>query len=137
MGFYEDLRDGTVGPLVQEFGQAFTGTRKPGTTPAYTKSFDSAAGKDKWTLIAEPHAVTYTDPGEVAEAIAGYLLELREQDGWKPASRVKDWISGYLATVQLKVNDVLTVNGKAVTVLDVLPFAPGGVILYWEVYCNG
>ena len=137
MGFYEDLRDGTVAPLLQEYGQAFTGTRLPGTTALYTKSFDSAAGKWKWTLIASPFTVVYTDPGEVPEAISGYALELREADGWKPGTRVTEWDTAYMSTVELRKNDKITVNGKAVLVVDVLPLAPGGVELFWEAYCRG
>lgn len=137
MGFYEDLRDGTVGPLLAEFGQSFTGTRLPGTTALYTKSFDSAAGKWKWTLIAEPHTVVYVDPGEVPEAITGKLVELRESDGWKPGTRVTEWSSAYISSALLKKGDKLTIAGKAVVVVDVLPLAPGGVVLFWEVYCLG
>lgn len=116
MGFYEDLREDTVLPLLREYGQQMT-LKAP-----ITGAIDAVNGE---------HAGI-----NMAQRFTGYGVEesysIREQDGTNiQRGDKKITFAPDDAAMIPKTTHTLSVGNVAYTIINVEPLSPGGVaVLY-------
>lgn len=124
---------------IQKYGRAVTLSRR-GTAALYTYAFDPVLG-DTWTLIAEPHTVVYTDPGEVALTFTGHAVEhpyeQNERDGTLVMAQDRRYLlEAAIGTTPL-LSDRLIVGSDNLAIVNIEPLSPGGTVLLYEVQCRG
>ena len=134
---YTKLRDELAVPKITEYGKAISICR-PGSNVLYTKSYDYAQSRWKWTLIAEPHTVVYTDPATSPVDLPGYAIETRyeqnEIDG--TVVQANDRRFKVVGFTDLTTSDKLIIGSTILNIINVRPYQPGSVILLYELQCR-
>jgi subtilase family serine protease len=135
---YAALKANLIIPKITAYGKAVI-IRRPGVSSAYTKTFDPGQGRYYWTLIAEPHTVTYTDPATTTTDIPGHAVEVKWDQGEVNNTTI------YATDRKLKIADVanitsadkLVVSSKTLTIVSVLNTEPGDTSLLYTLQCRG
>jgi hypothetical protein len=135
---YTTLRDNLVRPLLAKSGKHVI-LRRPGTTAGWTKAWDAATSRYKWTLIAEPHTVVYTDPSSVPLDVSGHAVEKTykqsEIDGTTVLANDRRFITSDLPSPTTA--DKLVVGSSVLTIVNVPAIQPGDVTLVSILQCRG
>jgi hypothetical protein len=123
---------------LEDYGKPVS-LRRPATSSLYTKSWDAASGRYKWTLIAEPHTVTFTDPASVPVDVAGHAVEKaykqEEIDGTTVLAGDRRFMTIDLPTPTTV--DQLVVGSSVLTIVSVPKIEPGTVTLCYFLQCRG
>ena len=131
MAFYEDLRDNTVIPLIEQFGQSVTLTRTQDASD-WVKEFVPAEGRFRWrntvtndTQYDAPTAVQVTVTGNGVITI--FQSEAIDESNILSTDRL-------LLTYDLGVpllGDIITVGGVDYNYINHNTVSPGGIdVLY-------
>jgi len=117
MAFYEDIRDDTASPLIEEYGQAMTLRR---TTPG---TFDPITGTAGAATL-----VDYSCSGITRN------YKIKDIDGVKIQSKDKlITLTAPTTMPEPSEDDDLIIAGVTYAIQDCKPLAPGGVAVIYEV----
>jgi hypothetical protein len=123
---------------IREYGKVAY-IRRPGATTGWTKSWDVAQGRTKWTLIASPFTVVYADPAGIPVDIAGHVIEKayqqKEIDGTTVMANDRRFLSSDLPLPTTA--DKLVVGGVILTIVSVSAIQPGDTTIVRTLQCRG
>ena len=129
---------------IERAGKPITIVR-PGTAEGWTREYDPAQMRDKWThpgaKEGDPDVVVYEDPattpiedttsavedGYKADEIDGTMVQQDDRRYWVPASGLSE----------PRTIDRLTDGSDSLAVISCKRVAPGSVVLLYEVQCRG
>lgn len=117
---------------------------RPGSAEGWTREFDPAQMRDKWTRPGEegePDIVVYEDPattpieektsavedGYRSDEIDGTMVQQGDRRYWVPAQRLSE----------PRTIDRLVDGSDRLSIVSCKRIAPGPVVLLYEVQCRG
>lgn len=139
---YATMRDKTVKPLLEKYGQTIYLIGATSTATGWVKSFDGGTGGFLWTN-SSTGAVVYVDPTTNPVTTKTALVAVEK-------SYLQDEIDGSVilendrrfivqGDVTLKPGDELEVDSSTATVkvVSAKRFSPSTINMAWEVHCRG
>lgn len=106
------------------------GSTDAGFTAVLTQT--SVAGGDAWDPGSGTETTVNTD---VTIVVSEYALS--EIDGTTIQAGDRKVLMTATAGVEPRPSDVLTISGKAYTVINAMPLAPAGIVVMYEVQARG
>ena len=123
---------------IEQYGKVVS-IRRPGTSAGWTKSWDVGTGRYKWTLIASPFTVVYTDPAGTPVDIAGHAVEKAykqsEIDGTTVMANDRRFITNDLPSPTTA--DKLVIGSTVLTIVSVSAIQPGDTMITRTLQCRG
>jgi len=129
---------------IERAGKPITIVR-PGTADGWTREYDPAQMRDKWTHPGaeegDPDIVVYEDPattpvedstsavedGYKADEIDGTMVQQGDRRYWVPAQGL----------TEPRTNDRLVDGADSLAIVSCKRVAPGPVVILYEVQCRG
>jgi hypothetical protein len=135
---YTTLRDNMVRPKITAYGKVVY-LRRPGVTATYTKSWDAATSRYKWTLKESPFTVVYTDPAGTPVDVAGHAVEkpYKQSDIDNTTVMAGDRLFITSDLPSPTTADKLIVSSAVLTIVNVVTVQPGSVALTYKLQCRG
>lgn len=139
---YINLRDTVVAPLIRKNGKAIK-LRRPGSSVGWTKIWDAAQGRYKWTYGGTPPpdggTVVYVDPIGTPIDLPGYAIEKdykqSEIDGTTVMANDRRFL--VVDIPEPNTADKLIVGSSVLTIVNVMAIQPGDTTLVRILQCRG
>ena len=135
---YQKIKDGLVVPKIKTFGKSVF-IRRPGSSVGWTKSWDVAQSRNKWTLNISPFTVIYTDPAGIPIDLPGHAIEkqYRQQEinGTTVMANDRRFLIADISSPTTA--DKLVVGGSILTIVNVGTIQPGDTALVYQLQCRG